>query len=808
MQEASADFDAAVAAHRTWVPPRLRTDWDGTGYDGDGTIDDLSPQMGESWQVDHTLDDGYPETVAFVSGTSVPELSTDLLGRADPATGAPITAPAYWSPMRPDSPVYGYDRDVPPVTLDVGLVTAAGREYVRVFTGQMANTPVRGGKATLETISATRLKLMKLVQPPAFSTAYAKGIYATWPISFALTQCGLHAGPQVRDETAWYAPMHGSAWAMIPAGNQVFTALDLLSGASFPQWFAYEQTPSDVSPVLIDEVDWITGPYVSAPDLELTASMRRALYVEGLKLDPDAPPALTQTSNAGRLEMWVKGDVTDVNNAPGGSGTVSRLCSLWLEAVGGGLPYARMGVTPTRNVQVSVWDGSAVRTLTSATTLPTDGTWYFVGAGYDIAADRLWVNIGGTVTASTASMLSGNLPDGDVDEFNDGFPVFLSVLPVAEVTFTTGVEANADNYPLWRDDASFAPTATVYPSSIKLNVIAETEPKEAWQVVTDYAKAELASVRLTELDEFQYLPLAWWVRDEQQVVTDLVATDFNADTFDIDLDPTKIRNAIKVSFTETESVEYNPDLGGFQTIYELDAGSQISIPPGVTVLKFTYGGTGILPTQAVTLWDNSPIGGTGLTQVTLNDVSDGTGTYATSGQIQVTFDAWDAGSATLRFVNPTGITWYLVNDADFSPLIIVGIPVVEVSTYVADMDATSIAARNERSLDVAAQVLQTQESARRLARVLKMNLRYAVPTIGADQQGVQVLANPLRQPGDLGVFRDDVTGVTGGLWRLRGVNHQGDGAKYTQAIIARKQLPIMIIGEGVIGESLIGPRQD
>ncbi len=587
MQETSPEFEAAVTSHRTWMPPRLRTDWNGTGYGGDGTIDDLTPQMGETWEVDHTLDDGYPDSVTFVSGTSVPELSTELVGRSYPSPAAPITSAAYWSPLRTDSPIYGYDRDVPPVTLDVGLVTEAGPERVRVFTGQMVNTPVRSGKASLQTISATRLKLMKLVQAPAFTSLYAKGIFATWPVSFALMQCGVYAGPAPRDECAWYAPMHGSAWPMIPSTNQVFTAAQLLGGPAFPQWFAYEQTPTDAFPVLIDEVDWISGPYVSAPDLQLTASLRRVLYVGDIHLDPDAPTAMTQAGNAGRLEMWVKGDATDVNNAPGGSANITRLCSLWLESTGGGLPYVRLGVTPTRAVQAQVYDGSNIRTLTSGTTLPTDGEWYFVGAAYDMTADRLWVNVGGTVTASNAVMTTAALA-ATVDSYSDGFPIFLSTLPVAEITFTTGVEANVDNYPLWRNDASFAPTATVYPSSIKLNVMADEEPREAWQTIADYAKAELASVRLTELDAFEYLPLAWWVRDEQQVIEDLFATDLNAAGFDIDADPTKIRNATKVSYTETREIPYDSESGGNHSLFELSSDTPIPITPGVTVIKFPY----------------------------------------------------------------------------------------------------------------------------------------------------------------------------------------------------------------------------
>jgi hypothetical protein len=1031
VQDSSAEFETAVAAHRTWVPPRLRADWSGGGYRGDGTIDDLSGQMGEEWEVDHTLDDGYPDTVTFVSGTSVPEFTTSLVGRSGSSpvpltttaawtgssandtstyTTASLTVPAgtlrpgdwllfslainnttatiattsdgidllagptldgsvvqtviyggiidqdladdggtftwhwstasqftligasigmrdgtsrsiplelvgasqtnesgssvtshttptvvtaatynvvaslwnratttamtwtmaagdteaietvgtsgassnvdasigygavqaagsysrtatttassnatmaivvlaaadawesmtsaaYWSPLRTDSPVYGKDRDIPPLSFDVGLVTEAGREHTRIFTGQMVNTSVRGGQAQLQSISATRLKLMKLVQPPAFAATYSAGLRVTWPVSFNLMQCGLYAGPQIRPGTAWYAPMHGSAWAMIPSGNTVYTAEEAALGSSFPHWNTYEQRPADVSPVLTDgAIDWIRGPYVSAPDLQLTTDLRRAMYTSEMRFDQDANDAFSQAGNAGRLEMWVRGDATNVNTAPGGSATVTRLCSLWAEADITGAPYFRLGITPTRHVEVEVYDTGTVWRLTSTGTLPTSGAWVFVGAGYDMTADRLWVNLDGTVQSSTAGMVTSTLPA--VDAYTSTDPVFLSVLPVAEVTFTTGAQANADLYPLWRSDASFAPTATLEPSINRLVALVEAEPREAWQTITDYAMAELASVRLTETDEFQFLPLSWWVQDDQQVIVDAFDTARNAAAFDVDLDPTKIRNSIKVTYTDTKVVDYSAAFGGYQMIYERTEDDPIPIPAGVTVLKALYSSPGILPLQKVTLWDNTPISGTNLTQVSLCDIDDGTGTYAVTGQVVVTFDAWDTTSATLRFTNNTQTTWYLTNDADFGSVIIVGLPVIETSTYAIDLDETSVADRGERALDVSAQGLQTSVAARRLARNLKMALRRAVATIGADQQGVEVLGDPRRQPGDLATFRDSVTGVEDGRWRLRGVLHRGSGASYQQQVVARRTKDILIIGEGLIGDTLIGP---
>jgi hypothetical protein len=803
MQDASADFEAAVEVHRTWVPDRMRTDWDGTGYGGDGTIDDLSPQMGETWAVDHTLDDGYPESVTFVSGVSVPELTAELTGRLYPPPAAPVTAAQYWSPLRTDSPLYGYTRDVAPLTLDVGLVTEAGREYARVFTGQVVNTPVSGGRAELKTISAARLKLMKLVQMPAFFNLYSKGIRATWPVCFNLAQCDIYAGPTIRTGTAWYVPMHGAAWAMIPSANTVFDYADSLSGPSFPYWNAYEQRPGDPSPILIDEVDWMRGPYVSAPDLQLTTDLRRALFTQELALETSAGDAATQAGNKGRLEMWVKGDATDVNTAPGGSASVTRLCSLWMDIDTILAPYIRMGVTPTRNVEVQVYDGFATRTLTSVATLPSDGEWHFVGCAYDMTADRLWTCIDTTVTSASEVMTTAFLPVAG-DDFTAGNPVFLSALPVSDITFTVGAEANVDSYPLWRNDASFAPTATVEPSKVRLRAVYSTEPREAWTTIADYAKAELASVRLTELDIFEYLPQSWWVRDEQQTVVDDFDTARNMGQVDVDVDPTKIRNSIKVSYSEVEVYTYDADNGGFQRIFELGTSELITIPPGVTVLKFIYSGVGILPSQQVTMWDATPFVDN-LTQVTLNTEVDGTGTYATSTQVEVGFEDWDATSATLRFNNKTAITWYLVNSGDFPALIIVGVLIEEKSTYVTDEDAASVAVRGSRALEVSAgDVPQTAENARRLARRLKMALRKESPTIGTDQQGVEVNANPLRQPGDLATVNDPETGVTG-RWRLRGVHHKRRGADYKQQVVARRALEVMIIGEGLVGESLIGP---
>ena len=597
MQSASDAFDTAAATHRTFVPSRTRTDWDGTGYSGDGTIDDLSPQVSEAWSVEHALDDGYPSSVSFVSGTGVPQLAAELAGR--PVGGAPTTAKAYWSPLRTDSAIYGYDRDIAPVTHDVGLVTASGPEYVRVFTGQMVNTPVKGDKATLETISASRVALMKSIQPPGFPAMRAGGLRASWMVSYALYACGLYAGAAPRTSTIMYYPMHGSMWrfhgAELPYGNAL-TSSEL--------WWIRDLTATSDVTTVSEEVDWIPGPYVAAPGLQLTSSLSRRTYTFpfAYRDTTGQAAAFSQAGDKGRLELWVRGDAADVNQAPGGSGTISRLCGLQIRQTGLSGPSVAMGVDTSRRVYVTVYDGTNTRTLTSAA-MPTDTAWHFVGAAYDMTADRLWVNLDGVVSSSTTTMLTAGLPATDASYYNsDTF--ILSYLPFSDLTFSTGVQANVDNYPLWRNDTSFAPTATVGLSQNQLVASAEDAPVEAWQLITRYAQAEAASLRPDELDHVLYLPQGYWVQAAQQLVTETLSTERNAAAFDVDLDPSKIRNVVTVKYAQRSLPKYSIEQGTFRPIFALQTNThQVQVPPGLSTLVCTLSDPACAVVQDIAVYD-------------------------------------------------------------------------------------------------------------------------------------------------------------------------------------------------------------
>lgn len=812
MQEASDAFDAAADTGRAWVPPRVRADWAGDGYDGDRTIDDLSPQVSATWNADHHLDDGYPNTVGFVSGEATPTVEAEVTGRA--VGGVRASATAYWSPLRTDSPLFGYDRDLAPLTVDTGLVTANGPEYVRIFTGQMAGAPVQGGTAKVTGISATRIKLMKPVQPPAVTSIFARKIMSSWPISWCLFASGVYAGPAPRPGTVAYYPMHGGFWrftdAEYPNGN--ITA----NGSEY--WYLLDRTPAllDIGPT---NFRWLKGPYVASPELYLTAARSRRAYTPEMPLGDSTwgtTDLLSQAAAAGRLEMWVRGDDANVNEAPGGSASVSHLCGFKATAEAASSPYVQMGVGTDRKVYVTVFDVANTRTLKSTATLPIDGAWYFVGAAFDAVADKLWVNLGGVVESSSLTITQANLPATDVWHNADASPLLLSYLPFSDVTLATGVQANVDNFPLWRNDASFAPTANVQLTTNRLNAVAEQVPREAWEIIAGYAQSELAAMRCDELDLFQYLPLGWWVRDEQQVVQDMISTARNAEPFDVDLDPTRIRTSVKVSYTQLDSPVYSASSGVFRRAFELGQTSGSSadtvLNPGVTELRFTFTDPVVSLWQTITADTGAEAAVEALTTsasyVTLNSSPDGSGieyaaTSTPPAAMTITVIAWDPGGVTIRFVNATGVVLYFANSTNAPVMCLNGIPSTITQTYVQAGDDGG--ARGERLLQVTAAGIQREDAAARLAQNLLSFSRLPMATIGDEESGISVTADPRRQPGDRVALEDRETGASGSDWRLQGVRHKGNGAAYTQTVVVRQVYPIAIVGQSIVGQCLVGP---
>jgi hypothetical protein len=540
-----------------------------------GAWDDLTDQTGPL-SVSQALDDGMPSDITYTSGSDSTSSATVSVGAR-----AGLPAQQYWSQDRADSPIVAYERDVAPMQVAAGAVTAGGIQRVTVFTGQMSDSPVSGTTASVDAVSKTRLALTKLVQPPPI-VGDTVGLNATWPISWSLAQCGLYVSPPPRPGCRFWAPMHGSLYPFLPSTGGSVTA---------NAWFALLTTAASYPTGVVVRPTFTAGPYASAAFAEGNPD-RISIFMSPVDF-ASGPSLLSQTASTGRVEFWVRGDTVNLNTTPGGSGSLSTNAYanfVFANGVGSvGPGFVRAGIdVPTRKVMVSVDDGAGhTATLKSSSPVPSDGAWHFVGAAYSISGKKLWVRLDNTTESSTAATLvTSSLPPADTFDPDSGVPGFDFMLPMAELHITGGDQANPDNYP-WINDTTYTWTqgAVMRPSILDLVALAETLPTEAATYIANYAQAELAVTRTDELDRYCYLPMSYWAEAAQQTVAETLSTDSNVGVdHQVSRDLTRIRNQVVVNYTDTRtsSLQNPTDVLISFTVYPL--------PPGKTTLTLTFTG--------------------------------------------------------------------------------------------------------------------------------------------------------------------------------------------------------------------------
>lgn len=740
-----------------------------------GTFDDMSSQLG-TWAVDHHLDDGLPTEVSFVAGTAVPTLRAEVMRPGWIPGHGRFTNREFFSPFNTNSPIVAFQRDVPATTLEAGMVTDGGREYLPVFTGTMQNLRMRGGEVTLEAISDTRLKLAKLVQPPAVYGLY-EGANATWVISYAMAACGVYASPPPQTGCRLWMPMHGSVHPFLPATNQpqVNTALNIVVDGS---------TVTGRQKVV--DAKWIDGPFVSAPDLGEDPDGVIRAYVDNLGTGDGLPLAdgddlFSQAGNLAKIEMWVKCD-SNVS-------TSESLVRFFLVCPNG--TFIDCGINGIgRNLFISTNDGSTNDTFFHSTVLPSDGQWRLIGWAWDIANSKRWITIDDATESDTTAFSTAGLEA--TDNFNDIDPRIRNRLPFAEVQITSGVTANPDNYP-WLHQIAFTPGAQIVRSSMNLVSIAERTPREAWELITSYGLSELAMVRIDENDIARYLSFTHWGKAAQQSIVDILDTARNIGALDVNTDPTKIRNAITVTFSESFNINLFSSGMAIRDVYTIPPGlSEVTLPTDSAIAEirgYSFDHVEAADTTEVTASN----------AISLNSAEDGTGSYASTSQVTVTITRWDPGSVTIQFDNSTPTTWYTANNKSFATINVAGKLLVEKQASNTEYDNASIAVRGERGLVVNLSAIQRLYDARRTGKRLRNALSRPVVTV----ERISLRGDPRRQPGDLTTIRDAETGIDGS-WRLQSILHEDDSELYTQEATYRKVRTTSKWGQGKWGQNVWG----
>lgn len=727
-----------------------------------GAWDDLTGQAG-AVAVHQALDDGMPSDVTYTSGAdSTSSASLPVGGRAG------LAPQQYWSQDRTDSPIAGYDRDVAAMQISPGAVTASGIERVSVFTGQMAEAPVTGITAAIDAVSATRLKLTNMVQPPTIMALY-EGLTADFPVSWTLAQCGLYVSPPPRTGCRWWTPAHGSMRQFLPTANPLFSD-HIRCVSSAPGLSIQIPTP------------FVSGPFHLAAFYQVTATQAQ----EGFWDTPQFAPGvdlISKAASAGRVEFWVRGDATDTSNAAGWGVDLDKLAGFKVGNVGGA-GTVECGVNLTRHVFVTVDDGAGhTATLASAAAVPSDGAWHFIGAAWDIANKKLWVDNSGTVASTGASTLvTSSLPATDNYDNDNDYPHFRSFLPIAEIQVTSGTHANPDNYP-WVSDSAYTWTvgAVLRPSLVDLQVLAEPLPVEAATYIAGFAQAELAMTRTDELDRYCYLPIPYWAEATPQTIVETLTPDTNVGAdLAVTRDLTKIRNQVTVNYTD---VRISNGTGAIADL--LISFTVYTLPPGTTVLNLALidGAAALSGPFFYLLTAADVAAGRGSWPfpghfMCANTANDGSGTFATSAHLTVTVTSWDAGKAVVTVVNTSGTTYYTINAPGVIPYIdIRGRYAVASAAAVTVQDDANILKRGIRGMAADAKAIQDLEAATFIASELLARLKYA-----RKQMSLTVRGDPRRQPGDLVRVADPNGTNINGLWRVLSIDHTIDGASYTQTL--------------------------
>jgi hypothetical protein len=779
VQTGTSNMSRAVSGSSVIWKPQLRADWARDGYGADGTIDDLTGQASQ-FRITHGYDDGAPDEVSYLQSPAVPGMSAALSGRD------PVSTAKYFSPVQTSSPVYGYERDLAPVKMDQGVLTAGGLENIRLFTGQMQGTPVKKGRASLIATSKTRLDLRALVQPPVYE--YGDGTYAgiygltcTWPVSYALHQCGVYPSPPANAYTRLHVPMHGGGNPFIPNTNPM-----LANGAG--TMIGLQTDPETLQLEKPWEPRHIRGPYVGAVDSGVTTSGIKAMYG---RLDPETQfgpgdDLFSKAGSRGRIEFWIKGDACNMNTTPGGSGQFhwgsglqSRPFLAGMELINANGTYILAGVHgPDRRVFLNWYDITTLGYFSSSlAVVPTDNAWHFIGIAWDFEHGQCWFRVDGTQIAPTPTFTMTDLP---ATENGQATATIVFTLPVAEFQVSSGSGADVVENPEWLYNKTWTRRGFVYPSQHKLMTVAEPVPREAWEYISSFARAEQAALRIDENDNIYYMPRGYFATAALQSVAQTITTTTDAAIPDLDLDASRIRNISRVTYNDTRML---PFVSG----YALDYRQVIELTPGLTIVTIpldrpTYRiSGGVLTNLTAAQVDGSDPSPPGWSFISVNETEDGSGAYGTAAQVEATITYWDAGNVEITFNNLTTSIWFLVNNTtvDLPYLGVIGGHIIQSEAYEVKTYDSSIATRGYRALVVRLPQIQRREEAARVASRLVGDWAFPVAAITS----VDVFGDPRRQPTDLLQFVDPAETGASGYWRARAITHTIDEADYQQEIV-------------------------
>ncbi len=739
----------AIDAPVRQIHVRLSVDWDGDGHGPPGSIDDLSTQVG-ALSIDRALAGAWPQGVEVAEGSAAAALEAELV------TGDPVDAArhaAWWfSRTNPASPLAGKERLSRPCTADIGFTTTNGVEWVRRFTGttRAMRTSAARHTARLQALDF-RERLRKSVALPGVE-AFRAGLNATWLVSYVLHQCGIPPSPPARTDAPLrlWMPMHGGGQPFA-ADSHVLTRPT--AGIYPPGPKAWRHRP---------------GPFAPVADLSSTsANVYDVLNGRVGLIGSRNPNGTFNNLSPLRVELWYLGTRQHLpgpvlpglllfDTGPFDDQLLARV-NLGVDADGvmRVLITARGQTTPIYNL--------------AGPTVPNDGQWHFLG--WELNVDvryvqfKLDTNPAQTVFFGTASELSG---------LHVSRTIITAISPWAELQVT-----GPNNSLVWLNEIPFTPAATLDLSTLELDAVTETQPRQAWALLGDIAAAEQAMIGFDETGHFAYR-----ARTRLRAATPVVKT-LTAQRSITELDTTdaidQVANDIHVPYT-TAAVDptdvwvwrLQATDGSEPAIVAANSSLDLWAAPAAP-LAHVYpqgqaltGDPGQFPFQA--------------TYITAAQNPDGTDLVAANITAVVVY--WDAGALQLRVTNGNSFPVYLANAFGASAAGVAGRNVrVDQPIDVAARDPQSVAVYGEQPYHAPANKwVQRRPVAVTLAAGLLGDLAQAEAAISQ----LEIIGDPRLQLGDRVRVTDRDGLALDGEYLLTGIRETvtPDG-RYTMRITAR-----------------------
>lgn len=727
---------------------RLSVDWDQDCHGPPGSIDDLSAQIG-ALTIDRALSGAWPQGVEVAEGSAAASLDAELVtgNPADPGQHA-----AWWfSRTNPASPLAGKERLARPCTVDIGFTTTAGVEWVRRFTGTTRSITVSSGRRTARLQGLDfRERLRKTVVLPPIQADYL-GLNATWIVSYALHQCGVHPSPAARTDapTRLWMPMHGSPQPhQVAVNNLVRAHSGIYPTAAQPAW------------------RYRTGPFVPVPDLTKTAANVYDLLLGefGLVGARTSPVSLANLSPL-RIELWylgVRPHYTQGAAWPGlsvyDSGPADELIPALIQA----------GIDDVGRMRFSVSArGDFARKVVDLTgpTIPNDGKWHFLGWHINIAAQQVLFKLDSAAPVQVSIGAGSGLT---------GIHVAQSEMrwhsPIAELQ-VTGPQPST----VWLNELPWTRQADVDLSTLDLDAVTDTTPKQAWTLLADLAAAEQAGFGFDEAGYFTHrtrrtatpTPPTAKTLTAQRSITELDGLDA------ID----QVANHVAIAYTRPvihpDSFAWVWRNSEFRTI-AANTSLDIWATPDTPAARVDPNGGPAL---------SNPDTFSPATYVTAARNPDGTNLVGAG--ITMTVVYWDAGTLQVRIGNTNPFDVYLANPFNVAPVGVAGRPVrVEPPVVVAVRDATSLATYGEQPYAAPTNPwIQRRAVAATLAQAVLTDLATADLAINS----LEIIADPRLQLGDVVRLVDTDGLALDGRYLLTGINETVTAqGRYSMRITARR----------------------